>query len=150
MARLLNGINHAEPRARTDFAKPFIHFQQFLRRRGIVVVVSDFYEEPERVVKTVEPLRFQGNELILFHILDPDEIKPALGEPVVLVDMETNDSMEVSPEYARSEYRHKMSSHIDELRVKAEQSGVDYFLLPTDKPLDTALREYLSIRQGRM
>ena len=76
--RVAHAIEHAQPGARTDFAKPFIHFQQFLKRRGIAVVVSDFYEDPENVIKVMEPLRFRGNELILFHVLDPQEIQPKL------------------------------------------------------------------------
>ena len=75
-------------------------------RRGIVVVLSDFYEEPETIVKTVEPLRYRGNEVILFHVLDPQEIAPKFREPVLLVDMEdAAHALEVSPEYARNEYR---------------------------------------------
>ena len=89
---MLHAIEQAQTGTRTDFAKPFIHFQQFLRRRGIVVVISDFCEEPDVIIKTVEPLRFRGNELILFHVLDPQEIRPKLKEPVLLVDMETDDA----------------------------------------------------------
>jgi len=147
--RLLHAIEGAEPRARTDFAKPFIHFMEFLRRRGIVLVLSDFYEDPETVIRAVSPLRYRGNELVLFHVLDPQEIKPALGEPMVLIDMETEAEMEVSPDYTRHEYRHKMDKHIETLRAEARREGIDYYLLPTDRPLDSALREYLSIRQGR-
>jgi uncharacterized protein (DUF58 family) len=150
LSRLLHGLEHAEPRARTDFAKPFIHFQEFLRRRGIAVVISDFYEEPEKVIRTVEPLRFRGNDVILFHILDPKEVQPKLGEPVILVDLETETSMEVSPDYVQNEYRQKIDSHVEALRAKAKGAGMDYFLLTTDRPLDAALREYLSIRQGRL
>src|SRR6185295_8404078 len=69
--RLLHAIESAEPGTHTDFAKPFVHFQNFLRRRGLVVVLSDFYEDPDVIIKTVEPLRFNGNDVVLFHILDP-------------------------------------------------------------------------------
>jgi uncharacterized protein (DUF58 family) len=148
--RVAHAIEHAEPGTRTDFAKPFVHFQQFLRRRGIVVAVSDFYEDPETVIQAIRPLRFNGNEVILFHVLDPEEIQPKLKDPVLLVDMETDDAIEVSPEYAKHEYRAKIDAHIDALRTKAKASGMDYFLLRTDRPLDEALREYLAIRQGRM
>src|SRR6266700_1833808 len=86
--RLLHAIEKAEPGTRTDFAKPFIHFQNFLHRRGLVVVMSDFYADPEVIVKTVEPLRFKGNEVILFHLLDPQEIKPKFKDPVLLFDLE--------------------------------------------------------------
>ena len=147
--RVAHAIEHAQPGTRTDFAKPFIHFQQFLKRRGIAVVVSDFYEEPETVIKVMEPLRFRGNELILFHVLDPQEIQPKLKEPVLLVDMETQDAVEVSPDYAKHEYRVKIDAHVDTLRTKAKAANMDYFLLRTDRPLDDALREYLTVRQGR-
>jgi uncharacterized protein (DUF58 family) len=150
LSRILHALEQAEPRARTDFAKPFLHFQSFLRSRGVVVVISDFYEDPERAIRTVEPLRFRGSDVVLFHVLDPVEIRPNLKEPVLLVDMETDDTMEVSPEYARDEYRRKIDGHIEALGTKARGAGLDYFLLRTDRPLDEALREYLTIREGRM
>jgi len=149
LVRLLSGLEHAEPQARTDFAKPLNHFQQFLRRRGIVVFISDFYESAEKIVRTIEPLRFHGNEVVLFHVLDPKEIRPEFGEPATLVDLETQERMEVTPEYARDEYRQKVDAHIEALRDKTRGSGMDYHLLVTDQPLDDTLREYLSIRQGR-
>jgi uncharacterized protein (DUF58 family) len=149
--RLLHAIEKAEPGKRTDFSKPFIHFQSFLHRRGVVVVLSDFYEQPDTIVKTIEPLRYRGNEVVLFHVLDPQEIKPKFREPVLLVDMEnTTEALEVSPEYARHEYRRKIDSHIEELSSKARRAGLDYFLMDTSRPLDEGLREYLAIRRGKL
>ncbi len=147
--RLLSALEQAEPHARTDFAKPLDHFQQFLRRRGIVVFISDFYDSPEHIVRTIEPLRFHGNEVVLFHILDPKEIRPEIREPSTLIDLETDDRIEITPEYVREEYRKKFDAHVELLRDKVRGAGMDYHLLVTDKPLDDALREYLSIRQGR-
>jgi uncharacterized protein (DUF58 family) len=149
LARLLSGLELATPRARTDFGKPMRHFQEFLRRRGLVVIVSDFYESPESIVRTIEPLRFHGNEVILFHVLDPQEIKPSFRDAAVLVDLETGQKMEVTPDYARKEYRDKMDAHVAELGQRSRGAGLDYFLLPTDRPLDNALREYLTIRHDR-
>ncbi|HLG96083.1 MAG TPA: DUF58 domain-containing protein [Bryobacteraceae bacterium] len=148
--RVAHAIEKAELGTRTEFSKPFLHFQQFLRRRGIVVVISDFYEDPEKVINAVAPLRFRGNDLILFHVLDPEEIRPKLKEPVLLVDMETRDALEVSPEYAREEYGPKIDAHIEALTKKAAASNIDYFLLRTDRPLDQAMLEYFLIRKGRM
>jgi uncharacterized protein (DUF58 family) len=148
--RLLHAIEKAEVGTHTDFAKPFIHFQNFLHRRGLVVVISDFYADPEVIVKTVEPLRFKGNEVILFHLLDPQEIKPKFREPVLLYDLEdTTNSLEVSPDYAKQEYRKKIDSHIEALGSKARGAGMDYFLMDTGRPLDEGLREYLQVRKGR-
>ncbi len=148
--RLLHAIEEAKVGTHTDFTKPFVHFQNFLHRRGIVVVLSDFYEQPETIIRTVEPLRYKGNEVILFHVLDPQEIKPKFREPVLLVDMENaREAMEVSPEYARNQYRKRIGQHIDELSSKARAAGLDYFLMDTGRPLDEGLREYLAVRKGR-
>ena len=147
--RLLHGIGGAEPGQRTDFQRPFEHFQEFLKRRGIAAVISDFWADPLQVVRAIAPLRFRGNEVILFHVLDPRELRPNLSAPAILIDMETQDSLEVSPEYAREEYRQKIDGHIRTLRDEAKRAGMDYFQVATDRPLDEALREYLSIRQGR-
>jgi uncharacterized protein (DUF58 family) len=149
ISRLLHGLELAEPRARTDFAKPLHHFQEFLRRRGLVLIISDFYETPEKIIRNVEPLQFHGNEVVLFHVLDPQEIRPDLGEPAVFIDLETREEMEITPEYTRNDYRQKIAAHMGELRDRARGAGMDYHLLVTDQPLDGALREYLSIRQGR-
>src|ERR1039458_4967747 len=149
--RLLHGIEKAEAGTRTDFAKPFAHFQNFLHRRGIVVVLSDFYERPDVIVKTIEPLRYRGNDVILFHLLDQQEIKPKFREPVVLVDMENSaNALEVSPEYTRDEYPRKIDSHIEALRSAVRGAGMEYFLMNTARPLDEGLREYLAVRKGRL
>lgn len=147
--RLLSGLENAEPRARTDYAKPLLHFQNFLRKRGMVVIISDFFESPETIVRTIEPLRYHGNEVVLFHVLDPQELKPELEEPVLLIDMETEESLEVTPEYGNDEYRTKVQSHITQLKDRTRSAGMDYHLLVTNRPLDGALREYLTLRQGR-
>lgn len=148
--RTLFAVERAEPGRRTDFAKPFFHFLSTLRnRRGLAVVVSDFYEDPEVIVKTIEPLRFRGNDVVLFHILDPLEVRPKFDGPVLLIDSETGQEMETSPEYAAEDYRRKFDAHVEALTAKARAAGLSYHLHTTDTPLDSALREFLAVRQGR-
>jgi len=147
--RLLSGLEQAEPGAKTDFGKALERFLEVFRKRGVVIVISDFYEASERIIRALEPLRFRGNEVLLFHVLDPAEVRPHFRGPITLIEMETQESLEVSPEYARLEYTKKIDSHIESLRDGARGSGMDYFLLVTDRPLDGALREYLAIRQGK-
>jgi uncharacterized protein (DUF58 family) len=147
--RLLAALEQAEPAARTEFAKPLQHFQQLLHRRGIVLVISDFYESPETIVQTIEPLRFHGSEVVLFHILDPKEIRPELKGPAILVDLETGEKREVIPDYVKTGYRAKMDAHLAALEEKAKASGLDYHLLVTDRPLDRALTEYITLRERK-
>jgi len=150
LPRILNALNHAEPGTRTNFAKPFHTLQEFLHRRGVVVAISDFWENPETIIQTVQPLRYRGNELVLFHVLDPEEIRPKLRDPVLLEDLESGDAMEVSPDYTKHEYPAKIDAHIEDLKTRAQGAGIDYFLIDTSRPLDAALREYLAIRKGKL
>jgi len=148
--RLLHGVEQATPGRRTDISRPFAHLMDFLRRRGMVVLISDFWDQPQSIIDTVAPLRFRGNEVVLFHVLDPDEIRPKLKHPVLLEDLETGDTMEVTPDYAAHEYREKMNAHLEDIEKKAKGAGMDYFLVDISRPLDAALREYLALRTGRL
>lgn len=149
LPRLLSGLELAEPRARTNFEQPLRHLEGLLRRRGIVVILSDFYESPRTLIRAIEPLRFRGNEVLLFHILDPRELRPDLGGSTVLIDLETRARIEVTAEYAAKEYSERIAHHVEALRDAAQRAGMSYQLLVTDRPLDDALREYLTIREGR-
>jgi uncharacterized protein (DUF58 family) len=148
LARLFAGLEQATPRAHTDFAKPLQHFHNALHRRGIAIVISDFYEKPETIIADIASLRFRGNEVILFQVLDPQEIRPAMKGSAILVDLETNHRIEVIPEYTKTAYRTKIDAHVEQLRSRARAAGMDYHLLVTTQPLDLALREYLTLRQA--
>ncbi len=149
LARLFAALERAEAHARTDFTQPLRHFQELLHRRGIAIVISDFYQDPESIVRAIEPLRFRGNEVVLFHILDPQEIRPVLKSSAILVDLETEQKIEVVPEYAKTSYRARIDAHIEQLRSRTRAAGMDYELLVTDQPLDGALRAYLARRKER-
>jgi uncharacterized protein (DUF58 family) len=149
LPRLLASLEQAEPHARTDFAKPMRHLQEFVKRRGIVLIVSDFWDSPEDLIRNIEPLRYHGNEVVLFHVLDPEDVKPKLNGPAILVDMETQQELEVTPDYSKKEYREKIEAHLADLKDRTQAAGMGYFLLMTNRPLDEALREYLTLRGGR-
>ena len=149
LGRLFAALERAEPHARTDLAKPLHHFQELLHRRGIAIVISDFYEDPRSIVRAIEPLRYRGNEVILFHVLDPQEIRPVLSGSAILVDLETDQKIEVVPEYTKTAYRVKIDAHVESLSSQTRAAGMDYQLLVTDQPLDAALRQYLALRQER-
>ena len=148
--RLLHGVEQAQAGKRTDLTSPFAHLMDFLRRRGMVAVISDFWQAPDKLIETVQPLRFKGNEVVLFHLLDPEEIRPKLKHPVMLEDLETGETMEVTPDYAAHEYRDKINAHLADIESRAKGAGMDYFLVDTSRPLDAALREYLALRTGRL
>ncbi len=92
----------------------------------------------------IEPLRYRGNEVVLFHILDPNELAPKFRDPVLLQDVEDDTAMEVSPDYARNEYRRKSTSTCACCRKRRARAGLDYVFMNTAKPLDEALRNFLA------
>src|SRR3984957_14618966 len=147
--RLMAALEQAEPRARTDFAKPMRYFHEFLNRRGIGLIVSDFWESPESIIRNIEPLRYHGNEVVLFHVLDPEDVRPKMSGPSILVDLETDTQLEVTPDYSKKEYREKIDAHLTDLRDRTQAAGMGYHRMMTNRPLDAALREYLTLREGR-
>jgi uncharacterized protein (DUF58 family) len=146
---LLHMLEHAEPATGTNLDLPFDHFRQYTTMRGLVAVISDFYMDPASIVKAVRPLAYQGQDIVFFHVLDPAEQKPDFDHSILLEDMETGDQMEISPDFARGEYRERMAAHIESLRSEANGIRADYVLLDTSQPLDLALRKYLLFRQRR-
>lgn len=147
--KVLYSLDRSEPGHRTDFARPFHYFQQFLQRRGIVLVVSDFFAPAGEVIKTVAPLRHRGNDVILMHVLDPEEVAPKFAGSRVLIDMESGAELEVSSDYAAGPYRQRIQAHLEDLKTRAQGAGISYTLCMTSQPLDEALRRYLLVREGR-
>jgi uncharacterized protein (DUF58 family) len=117
-----------------------------LTRRGIIVLISDLYDEPEPLTMALEHLRFRGNEVIVFQILDKQELDFDFAEPLVLEDSETEEQLHVMPDVLRDEYRRAIRRHIDAISEGAARNRIDYELLKTSEPLDAALFSYLARR----
>jgi uncharacterized protein (DUF58 family) len=149
LSGVLHAIDRAEPGTGTDMKIPFERFHEVEHGRGLVAVISDFYTDPEALLKSVQPLAYQGQDVILFQLLDPQELKPVLKESALLEDMESGQSMEVSPIYMSSLYRERINAHIDALHKAALRIGADHRLVEITEPLDSVLRSYLLFRQRR-
>ena len=120
-----------------------------ITRRGIIVVISDFYDEPEAIISALQHLRFKGNDVIVFHVLDKNETDFEFTEPVLLEDAETEEEIHVMPDILAEGYRNTVREHIERLREAAAQNKIDYELLTTDKPLDFALFSFLAKRASQ-
>jgi uncharacterized protein (DUF58 family) len=147
LSRILHALDRATPGKATDFSVSLTNVVQFLNRRGIVILISDFYEAPAKVMKAVRTLQFGGNDLIVFHLLDPAELELRVDQPLILEDMETSERMEVIPEYIAQQYRDLLQEHLRALQHECRTSRIDYTMLDTSRPLDHALFAYLLARQ---
>lgn len=126
---------------------PLKKMSEHFGRRGIVVLISDLYEEPEAVMDAVKPLRYRGNDLIVFHVLDPAELEFTFEEPSSFEDMESSEQIPVVPQSLGDQYRAMIREHIAALTTRFTENRMDYALFDTAAPLDHALFRYLSSRE---
>jgi len=118
-----------------------------LRRRSMIVLISDLYEDPDDIIKALAHMRGRGNDMVVFHVLDPRELDFSFADASNFIDMETGVKMPVIPEYLRKQYRELVSAHTAELARRIGGARADYSLFDTSKPLDKALFAYLAARQ---
>ncbi len=134
----------------TRLAESLHELAESLTRRGIVVLISDFYDQPERLQPAFQHLRFKGHDLIAFHVLDKNELDFDFSDTVLLLeDAETQEQMPVLPDVIATGYRERMRKHIEEMRECAAANNLDYELITTDQPLDFALFSFLSRRAAK-
>jgi uncharacterized protein (DUF58 family) len=118
-------------------------------RSGIVVVVTDCYDDPQAIGRAVDGLRARGHEAIVFHLIDPHERDFPFSEPATFEDAETGTRLPIRPDELRPRYQRLLSAHREELARRLAASGVDYTAIETDRPLDHALYAYLDHRLAR-
>ncbi|HVF89863.1 MAG TPA: DUF58 domain-containing protein [Blastocatellia bacterium] len=143
---VLGLIERLKPGKGTALVKQLDHMAELQTRRSVIAVISDFYEEPEKLMPALEHLRFLGNEVIIFHVMDRQELDFDFDEPIVLEDSETEEQIHILPDALRAEYLRAIRGHIDALKDGCARNRVDYVLLKTSEPLDAALFSYLARR----
>jgi uncharacterized protein (DUF58 family) len=126
---------------------PLRKLAEHFGRRGLLVLISDLYEDPEAVLDAVSPLRFRGNDLIVFHVLDPAEIDFPYDDASAFEDIESGEQIPIVPEALAGKYRDLVRAHIEALTSKFSELRIDYSLINTAIPMDHALFNYLSMRE---
>ena len=143
---VLHELDRIEAGRPGSFERPLFKATEFFKRRGIIVVISDFYEDPQKLVDALKPLSYGGNDLIVFHILDQAEIDFPYDEATSFQDLETGQKMPVVPEKLREQYRQLVQEHIAALSQTCSENRIDYALFNTATPIDHALFKFLAMR----
>jgi uncharacterized protein (DUF58 family) len=150
MRTIFGHLSRLEAGGQTKLNESLHQLAEILTRRGIVVVISDFYDEPERLKEAFQHLRFKGHDLVAFHVLDQNEMDFTFDDPVLLLeDAETQEQKPVLPDVVMNGYRERMRRHVDDMRTCAAANHVDYEMLTTKQPLDFALFSFLSRRASK-
>jgi uncharacterized protein (DUF58 family) len=145
---ILHELDRATPAGGGSLLAPLRTLSEHLRRRSIVAIISDFYEEPEQVANAVRQLRQRGNDVVVFHVLDPAELEFPYDDAMTIVDVESGDRLPVVPETLKNEYRALIAKHVEDVKRRMIGHGFDYVRLDTSEPLDHALSRYLTARES--
>jgi uncharacterized protein (DUF58 family) len=130
----------------TDVSKPLHQLADSLSKRGMVVLISDLLDDPDAVIRGLKHFQFRGTDVIVFHVLDPDELEFPFERPTRFEDLETEEEVMAVPSVVRSHYLQAMGEFIERYRRELGGCGIDYQLLDTKQPLELALLAYLSTR----
>lgn len=146
LMQLLAELERAVPGEGTETAKALHSVAERLTRRGLVIVLSDFFDDPERVITALRHFRHKGNEVIVMQILDPLERSFAFEQDAIFQDMETGEKLMTQPWHLSRAYQETMREFLKTLKLRCLENGIDYVLLDTATPFDRALLEYLNKR----
>ncbi|MCC7415782.1 MAG: DUF58 domain-containing protein [Acidobacteria bacterium] len=130
----------------TDVSAPLHQLADWLTRRGMVIVISDLLDAPDGAIRALKHLQYRGTDVIVFHVLDRDELEFPFDRPTRFEDLETAEQVTAVPGAVRERYLERIHGLIDRYGRELGSAGIDYHLLSTGEPLETALLAYLSTR----
>ena len=143
---ILRTLAHVNPGEGTNLAQSISDLAFGLNRKSMAIVISDLLDDEAAVIKGLQHLRFKGNDVIVFHIMDNAELTFPFEQLSDFEDSESHETVAVAPQSMRDSYFQELEKFCDFYRQKCRGSGIDYRLLNTAKPLDIALSSYLSKR----
>lgn len=148
LEEILYTLDRSKPGRPGNLGAPIRRVSEFFRRRSILVLISDFYEEPDAIMDAAKYLVQRGNDLIVFHVLDKAELDFPFKDAVSFEDLESGERMPVIPEQARAQYQQLIQAHIETISKRMTEQQIDYALIDTSTPLDFALFKFLSYREA--
>ena len=143
---LMHSLEKSAASRSTDLHEPLKRIVELVRKRGLMLLVSDFLTPLDHLRSDLSALNACGHELVVFQILDPAELNLGLGEPAMFRDIESERTLFIDPERARKDYQRRLQTHCAHLRSVCQHLGVSYHRLTTDRPLELALFDFLKAR----
>jgi uncharacterized protein (DUF58 family) len=147
---VLRKLESLECAGETDIRTSLEQLSNLVRRRSLVVLISDFYQQPSELAKAFRFFHHRGHDVLAFHVLDPQELEMSLDGVVTLEDLETGEQLPYMAESSRSDYLKEIRGHIRDLQKECRNVQMDHVFLNSRLPLDRALLQYLSHRTRRI
>ena len=146
LRQLMLALERAPAGKATNVTEPLKRMVELVRKRGLMLLISDFLTPLPQLEPELSALAACGHELVVFQVLDPAELTFEFKDPAMFHDLESGRTLFIDPSLARKEYRRKLEAHCASLRSTCQRLGATYYRLPTDRPLDLALFDFLRER----
>ena len=144
---ILKALEACTPQGETSVASVLQELATSVKRRGLILVISDLLDQPEEVMRGLKQLRSRGSDVMVFHLLDKDELQFPFHEPSLFQDLEEDLRLLADPEVIRSAYLETIQALIEGYRASCASNLIDYSLFDTSIGLDRALVRYLTWRE---
>ncbi len=135
------------PEGKTSVTSSLFNIAERIKRRGLVIVISDLFDDPDKIIAGFKALRHVGHDMIVFHILDRKEITFDYSKDARFQDLETGQILPSKPWHIREEYQKSVNEYVDNIRFNCRGHNIDYHLFTTDIPYSLALYEFLDRRR---
>lgn len=147
---MLHALNNIQSTDKTGTARCLNEIADKVKRRGLVIIISDLFDDQKEVLSALRHFKYTKNEVIVFQILDPVELSFLSGNPVTLKDLETSEEMFSQPFVMQKAYQEAVKEFTETYRMECAKSDIDYIMLSTESTFDKALINYLSKRMKMM
>ena len=146
--RIFKHLETARPSRRTSIAATFHELADRIAKRGLVVVISDLYDDQDELLRALQHFAYKKHQIIVFHVMDPAELEFPFRTIRSFIDMETGRRLQVDPRYIRQAYLSEVSRFVDRYRRECADRNIEYVLTRTDSPYDRMLLNYLARRKA--
>ena len=143
---MMQQLEAVRPGGETDIAETLHRLANRFKRRCLIVLVSDLYDEPEEVIRALHHFRHRRHEVIVFHVLDKAEIEFPFRDVIAFHDLETDERIQVDPAYVRQPYLEQIQAFIEGYRRACAEARIDYVATDTSVPYDFMLARYIAKR----
>jgi uncharacterized protein (DUF58 family) len=147
LTSLLITLDRLQVGGQTNVAKPLNDLAEAIHKRGLVVLISDLLDDPGRVIEGLKHFRYKGTDVIVFQVLDPAELRFPFEQAARFRDTETQNEVLAVPGAVRDQYLRAINRLQEQYRRELRLAGIDYVMLDTSVPLETALTSYLLTRR---
>ena len=146
--RIFRRLESLAPGGRTAIAPTFHELARRLAKRGLVIIISDLHDDPDEVFRALQHLVYKKHQIILFHLLDEAELELPFRDVVTLVDMESDERLQVDCRTVRDAYRREVQAFLDRYRRDCAERRIEYVPATTATPYDRMLLNYLARRRA--